>query len=261
MKPVMATFIFLVSVYAAAQSPVPSAQAGTPRPPRAIPADFNDHEGFTELFNGKNLTGWDGDPAVWSVADGVIIGQFHSPEGERNPETFLILLDHRPADFELRLEIKMEGPTADSGIQYRSFHPQPGPDPKLMTDPRYNAIGLQYDFNQRAGIGSVAASDGRGVLVREGQVVETQLGKPPSILGIAAPPDEVRAAAWKMGEWNEVRLIARGHTITQMLNGRVTAVLFEDDPEKFRANGIIGLQCSGAGSPKISFRHIWLKEL
>jgi hypothetical protein len=64
-----------------------------------------------------------------------------------------------------------------------------------------------------------------------------------------------------MGEWNQVRLIARGHTFTQILNGRVTAILFDDDTEKFRAKGLIGLQCSGAGAPKISFRNIWLKEL
>ena len=63
-----------------------------------------------------------------------------------------------------------------------------------------------------------------------------------------------------MGEWNQVRLIARGHVLTQILNGRVTAVLFDDDAASFRGHGILGLQCAGAGSPKISFRNIWLRE-
>ena len=31
-------------------------------------------EGYTLLFNGKNLDGWDGDPVRWSVQDGVIVG-------------------------------------------------------------------------------------------------------------------------------------------------------------------------------------------
>ena len=31
-------------------------------------------DGFTLLFNGKNLDGWDGDPVRWSVQNGVIVG-------------------------------------------------------------------------------------------------------------------------------------------------------------------------------------------
>ena len=31
-------------------------------------------EGYTLLFNGKNLDGWEGDPALWSVQDGVDCG-------------------------------------------------------------------------------------------------------------------------------------------------------------------------------------------
>jgi hypothetical protein len=266
MKTPIATLALLFTLSAPAQNPAPPPPQGGGLRPQAIPADFNDHEGFTQLFDGKTLTGWDSDPAVWSVVDGAMVGQFHSPEGKRNAQSYIILLNHEPADFELRLEIKMEGPTADSGIQYRSVHPQPaaprpGQDPALMTNPRYNAVGLQYDFNQTAGIGTVADSAGRGVIVSEGQVVQTEAGKPSRIIGTTAPAEEVKAASWKMGEWNQVRLIARGHVMTQILNGRVTAVLFEDDTTRFRAKGIIGLQCSGAGSPKISFRNIWLKEL
>ena len=29
---------------------------------------------FTPLFNGKNLDGWDGDPRLWTVQDGMIVG-------------------------------------------------------------------------------------------------------------------------------------------------------------------------------------------
>lgn len=30
---------------------------------------------FESIFNGENLNGWDGDPRLWSVEDGKIIGQ------------------------------------------------------------------------------------------------------------------------------------------------------------------------------------------
>jgi len=37
-------------------------------------------EGFQPIFNGKNLDGWDGDPRLWSVRDGMIVG---STEGAK----------------------------------------------------------------------------------------------------------------------------------------------------------------------------------
>ena len=36
--------------------------------------DFEDHAGFTQIFDGKTLDGWDGDPAIWHVEDGAIVG-------------------------------------------------------------------------------------------------------------------------------------------------------------------------------------------
>ena len=39
---------------------------------------------FTPLFNGKDLTGWDGDPALWKVENGIIIGTNASPEAMAN---------------------------------------------------------------------------------------------------------------------------------------------------------------------------------
>ncbi|MGC3966038.1 MAG: DUF1080 domain-containing protein [Pirellulales bacterium] len=37
-------------------------------------------EGFTSLFNGKDLSGWDGNPELWSVEDGCITGKTTGPE-------------------------------------------------------------------------------------------------------------------------------------------------------------------------------------
>src|SRR6201992_2565720 len=37
--------------------------------------DFNDHEGYISLFNGKDLKDWDGNPKFWRVEDGAIVGE------------------------------------------------------------------------------------------------------------------------------------------------------------------------------------------
>src|SRR5262249_19135445 len=35
----------------------------------------DDEEGFKPIFNGTDLTGWDGNPDFWSVQDGCIVGE------------------------------------------------------------------------------------------------------------------------------------------------------------------------------------------
>ena len=94
----------------------------------AVPA-FADHhakkvpaeEGaYQTIFNGKDLTGWDGDPRLWSVRDGVIHGET-TKENATTGNTFLIWKDGTLKDFDLRLSFRCTA-TNNSGIQYRSKH-------------------------------------------------------------------------------------------------------------------------------------------
>src|SRR5262249_49163446 len=73
--------------------------------------------GFKSLFNGKDLSGWDGNPKFWSVQDGVITGQT-TAENPTQGNTFLIWRDGTVDDFELRLSYRIVN--GNSGIQYRS---------------------------------------------------------------------------------------------------------------------------------------------
>src|SRR6516165_7480879 len=79
-------------------------------------ADDVEH-GFKSLFNGKDLSGWDGNPKFWSVKDGAITGQT-TDSNKTDGNTFLIWRDGTVDDFELRLSYKIVG--GNSGIQYRS---------------------------------------------------------------------------------------------------------------------------------------------
>ena len=72
-------------------------------------------EGYVLLFDGDSLDGWEGDPDLWSVRDGAIVGSSDSHPVDAN--TFLI---HRKSfdDFVLKLEIRLRN--GNSGIQFRS---------------------------------------------------------------------------------------------------------------------------------------------
>ena len=77
-------------------------------------------KGMKSIFNGKDLTGWDGDPRLWSVKDGAIHGET-TADVKANGNTFIIWKEGLLKDFELRLSFRCNA-TNNSGIQYRSKH-------------------------------------------------------------------------------------------------------------------------------------------
>src|SRR2546421_11994958 len=76
-----------------------------------------DADGFMTIFNGKDLTGWEGLEDYWSVKDGVISG--HETK-ETSKQTFLVFTGANVKDFELHLKYKFASPDGNSGIQFRS---------------------------------------------------------------------------------------------------------------------------------------------
>lgn len=230
------------------------------------PIDFSDHTGWSELFDGKSLNGWDGNPEVWRLESGNLVAEYSSAPGTRNRETFIIWKGGEPQNFELKLEIRLEGAGADSGIQYRSYLTPPAATPPAnpaIAPDRWSLSGYQFDFNFPNNFTGQVVDGGRGnrgIVSFRGQMVRTEQGKNPRLLATLGMTDEL-GGYFKPGDWNQVHLIARGNTLIQTINGHVMAILVDDDPATARSKGLIGLQCSGSGPVKISFRNIWLKNL
>ena len=63
-------------------------------------------QGFLKIFNGKDLSGWEGNPKLWSVKNGTITGQT-TAENPAKGNTFLIWTNGTVADFELRCSFKL----------------------------------------------------------------------------------------------------------------------------------------------------------
>src|SRR6476620_8015403 len=85
--------------------------------PRTVPPETG---GMQSLFDGKDLSGWDGDPRLWTVKDGVIHGET-TAEIPAKGNTFLLWKGGTVKDFELRLSFRCSA-SNNSGIQYRSRH-------------------------------------------------------------------------------------------------------------------------------------------
>ncbi len=123
-------------------------------------------KGFLRIFNGKDLTGWEGNPKLWSVKDGAITGQT-TAENPAKGNTFLIWTNGTPSDFELRCSFKLvPGDSkgfANSGIQYRS----------KVVDPANWVVG-GYQADMEAGptyTGILYEERFRGIMAQRGEKV------------------------------------------------------------------------------------------
>ena len=114
---------------------------------------------FRSLFNGRDLTGWDGNPELWSVEDGCITGTTTGPE-QLAYNQFLIWRGGVVKNFELRAKIKQSG--NNSGIQYRSR--------ELPENGKWSVGGYQCDVHPSAPNNAMVYEEkGRGIVVQNGQ--------------------------------------------------------------------------------------------
>jgi hypothetical protein len=262
-----------------------SAQQAPAAPSRFVqpdPIDFNDHEGWTQIFDGKTLNGWDGPPDVWHVEDGAIVGE-SSPE-HPSGTTNIIWRGGEVGNFMLKVEMKLEGSGANGGIQYRSLNVPPRPrqipadrlaqmtdeqkqrlqqgESLLQKHAKWNLKGYQgdFDYNNRY-TGQLYEQDSdRGIIAWRGQMVATEPGRKPRLLATLGSSDDLKAFI-KPGEWNQFEVIADGHTLIHIINGHVMAILVDTDPKYYQAKGLLAFEIEGGGNVKISHRNVWLKKL
>ena len=246
--------------------------AGTPRYVPADPIDFNDHAGWTSMFDGKTLNGWEG-PNLWRVEDGAIV--VNSKADPPTGSVYLLYTASQPKDFEFKWEVKLEGsgPNStgpNSGVQFRATRLSVVPD---RPNSKWETRGYQADFdNGFSNVGALieccsgASRDGarpRPDRAQAGQVVRAAVadGQMPKTLATFGDSAAVAKAAYKPGEWNQMHLIARGRTMMFFINGQLMSVLIDDHPTKFLPQGFLSVQLEGRGDNKASFRNLWLKNL
>jgi len=262
---------------ASAQQPAAPTPKPAPAPSRfhePTPFDFDDHTGFVQIFDGKTLAGWDGDPAMWHVEDGALVGE--APAGPRPPNTYISYHGTGPTDatahdFDLKLEIKVEF-GGGTGIQYRSsvgkpwIQARPG---QVLPKPAWLMTGPQADFwfpvdpqhDQYSGQ-FYSENTKLGILSWRGQVTESEPGSTtPQLLGNIGNRAALGGYVVTNG-WNQYEIIARGPVMMHLINGQLMAVFIDDDPNSSNNNaaGLIGIELE-SNPTKISVRNIWLRKL
>ncbi|WP_339908077.1 DUF1080 domain-containing protein [Symmachiella dynata] len=180
--------------------------------------------GFQSIFNGKDLTGWEGNLELWKVRDGMIVGD--SP-GIRQNE--FLATKKQYGDFELRLEFKLHGGSGNSGVQFRTRRvPESSEVEGYQADIGENYWGCLYDEHRRRKVLAQAAPELKDVL--------------------------------KKDDWNEYVIRAQGNHIVLKINGVTTVDYHEKDPQIARS-GIIAVQVHSGPPLRVDFRKLRICEL
>ncbi|OJW16253.1 MAG: dehydrogenase [Planctomycetales bacterium 71-10] len=142
-------------------------------------------ENVAGFFNGKDLSGWVGEPGLWKVEDGEIVGQ--TPGLAHNS---FLKSEMSVGDFRLTLKVKLVRNEGNSGVQ---FHSEALPDGE-MKGPQAD-VGADW-------WGKLYEENGRGLLWPK------------------SAEEHVR-----LGEWNDYEIVAVGPSIRTFINGQPAVVL------------------------------------
>jgi len=202
-------------------------------------------DGFVSLFNGKDLEGWDGNPALWSVEDGAITGKTAGPETLAYNQ-FLIWRGGTLKNFELHVRIKQSG--NNTGIQYRSE--------ELPERGQWSVGGYQCDVHPvAANNGMLYHEQGRGIVAQNGQSVVVD---PEAHKWLVAEHEPVTV---DVAEWNEYTVIATGNHLVHKLNGKVTAEIHDYDEAGRSLEGLLAFQVHRGPAMTVQIKDVRLKVL
>ncbi len=201
--------------------------------------------GFKPIFNGKDLTGWDGNPKFWSVEDGAITGRT-TKDNPTNGNTFIIWRNAPVDDFVLRLKYKIVG--GNSGIQYRSKEVD-----------KWVISGYQGDFEAGDMFSGILYEEkARGILALRGQKVTINAdgSKDAEQVGDS---NEIQSKI-KKEDWNDYEIIAKGNHLIHKINGQVTAEVIDNQKDKAAESGLLALQLHAGPPMVVQFKDIELKR-
>ncbi|MEX1137137.1 MAG: family 16 glycoside hydrolase [Balneolales bacterium] len=225
---------------------------------REMEEDSKASNNFTSMFNGQDLTGWDGDPRFWHVENGVLVGET-TEENATEANTFLIWEENEPADFEVSLSYRFvivgDEEHGNSGMQIRSERFVSEDTPELM----HRVRGPQPDMAISDWIpGIIYDEGGRGVLARRGQHV---------LIDAEGESHEERFAdEADLGEhinhteWNEYHVYANKDTIRTSINDQLMHELIDQSPQAMK-DGIIAFQLHTGPPMRVELKDIQIKLL
>jgi hypothetical protein len=213
----------------------PGKEVSSPEPP----------EGFKAVFNGRDLTGWEGSPAFWSVEDGCLTGK---ADGTLRFNRFLTWRGGKVKNFELRVKVKVS-PTGNSGLQYRGTE-RPDLGESVVTGYQCDVVANRPDYN-----GMLYEERGRRILAHTGEKVVIDPKGQPWVVGQfplkAFPPDQ----------WHDYRVLAEANHQRHWIDGHMTVDVIDLDEKGRKLDGVLAVQVHVGPPMTIQYKDFFLRTL
>ena len=206
---------------------------------------------WQSLFDGKTLDGWHAVPedsgSDWSVRDGIIVGK-----GSANRLVYLVWKDEHLTDFELTLQYRLPG-EGNTGIEIRSQVDVTGKRPFEGYHADLGHVGIgphilgawDFHFAKRK---EYPCPRGTKLSIDEnGQTHSSPI------------PGALTAADVREGQWNDVRVVARGRHFRFFINGKIASEFTDNAREGRLDHGAIGLQIHDKGM-SVEFKDVRLRR-
>lgn len=211
-------------------------------------------DGFVSIFNGKDLSEWEGNPSLWRVEDGSIVGQ----TGDEGPtkltyNTFLIWKGEPVENFVLRFDIKLT-PKGNSGVQYRSWVVDDKERP-------FRVNGYQADFDGSHAHSGILYGEGfGGILCNRGLETVVEANRKVREVRRFAESADLKKE-FKVDDWNSYEITARDFTFTNKINGHVTSICKDEDEKTRKSSGVIAIQAHVGPPMKVELKNLRLKRI
>lgn len=202
--------------------------------------------GFKYIFNGKDLTKWEGEQKHWFVEDGALTGV---ADGTLKANSFLVWRGGKVKNFEMRVQVKITR-DGNSGLQYRSIQ-LPDAGKFVMTGYQCDIVQNRNDYN-----GMLYEERGRRIISHTGEkVVVDEYGQPwvvdkvPGVKEFAAD------------EWHDYRVLVVGNHHQHWIGGVMTTDVVDHDAVGRRLEGLLGVQVHVGPPMKVQFKNWRVKNL
>ena len=224
------------------------------------------NNGFENIFDGKSLRGWEGDPVYWRVENGNLVGEV-TPSTILDRNSFIIWKGGLTKDFEFKAEYRISG-DGNSGINYRSeMHP----------DLDFALVGYQCDIdgkNRYTGMNYEERK--RTTLANAGKIVVLEN----NLIGSSSLKDNIKNNQWtprkevgdtgdinffksqiKSNDWNAVHIIVKGNRMQHFINGNLMSDVTDNDLNYQRKDGFLGVQVHVGPPMKIEYKNMRIKTI
>ena len=199
------------------------------------------------LFNGENLDNWKGDPKVWSVKNGCIVGET-SDAYTIKQNTFLIY-ENEFSNFELTFQYKIIG--GNSGVQYRA---------KVLNEEHYVVGGYQADMEAGMNYSGILYEEkGRGIIANRGeQVIVLETGEKEITKFTTS---EAIQGIIHNEAWNAYKIVANKNHLQHFINNTKTVDVIDHEVGKRSDSGIIALQVHAGPNMTVFYKNLVVKPI